>query len=627
MARKCILVGMDGANPRFVLGMMRKGKLPNFQRMMSEGTFAPHCYSSVPTSTPENWTTIATGAWNGTHQVMSFQTFQPPELHGGWMAGYTSKESQAEFIWDALERAGKRTILLKYPASHPPTMATGVQVCGCHVRPCAHQIDGAHVFSTTERGNASLHLKPRDANGALPVLYGKMTLEARGIGGRPLELDERTKLYGVPDSDGGGVGLGNVVCKLTPPGKVYHVLVESGDNTNYDHVKISRDPAGNDLLADLSPAVWSDWILDSFDTIDGKRHGSLRFRLEEISPDGRIVRIYATQIMDVDHFAFPESVSRELFEKCGPFITDIGWDGLGHDASRGQALFNESVMVDLAKHQHDWFAKAVDYLGRTRPWDLMMLQAHCIDCANHHCLNLADPVSNPDPASRARYLDFIEALYESLDAMLGRIIDGADEDTVVIAVSDHGGLAGHLKVDTGEVLRDAGLLSLKEDGETDWGRSKAYITGGLFVNVNLRGRENHGIVEAEDYELACDQIKAALHACVDPRTGLHPYNMVLRKSDMRYLGLYGDPGNSNIGDIVFTLREPFGGTHGEQLSTAAFGLGSNGSILVMWGPGIRRGAKLERTVWLTDIVPTICHILGAPVPKDAQGAIVYQALE
>jgi len=56
-------------------------------------------------------------------------------------------EGDAEFIWDAVERAGKKSILLKYPASHPPTMSEsgGVQICGCHVRPCAHQIDGARL--------------------------------------------------------------------------------------------------------------------------------------------------------------------------------------------------------------------------------------------------------------------------------------------------------------------------------------------------------------------------------------------------------------------------------------------------------------------------------------------------
>ena len=149
----------------------------------------------------------------------------------------------------------------------------------------------------------------------------------------------------------------------------------------------------------------------------------------------------------------------------------------------------------------------------------------------------------------------------------------------------------------------------------------------MFVNVNLEGREEHGIVSPDDSDKVCDEVIAALHAYVEPTTGLHPYNLVLRKQDARYVGLYGDPSAKKIGDIVFTLREPFGGIHGDQLSTAKWGLSSNTSLLIVRGPGIRRGARLERTVWLTDITPTICHLIGVPVPRDTEGAIIYQALE
>lgn len=634
MARKVILVGMDGANPAFVERLVEAGRLPHFRRMMDGGVYAPHCLSSMPTSTPENWTTIATGAWNGTHQVMSFQVFQPPELHGNWMAGYTSAESQAEFIWDAVERAGKESILLKYPASHPPTMDTGVQVCGCHVRPCAHQIDGAHLFATQGPRSTALDLRsaPPGAGlqSALPLLHGELPFEARGLGAPSVGagLDEGTAFYGVPDVaevKPQNVGLNTPVCKLVPPGEVYHLFVAATGDT-YDRVVIARDAGGQDPVATLAVGEWSPWLEDGFETVDGPRRGTVRFRLETLSDDARLVRVYATQVMDVDGYATPAPVGRELYEQIGPFISDIGWEGLGHDPA--SAWFHESVMVDLADHQHAWFADAVRYLTRTREWSLCMLQSHCIDCANHHCLRLADPAANPDdPALAERYLGFIGRLYESLDHMLGRIIDEADDDTVVMVVSDHGGLANPYPVDTQQVLAQAGLLAVGADGTIDWAHTRAYVCNHLFVNVNLAGREPQGIVAAEQYDRTCDEIVAALHAYVDPRVGLHPYNLALRKVDARYLGLYGDPSAQKVGDVVFALREPFGGNHGSQLSTAAWGEGSNGSLFLMHGPGVRRGVRLERTVWLTDVTPTICHLIDVPVPRDAQGGIVYQALE
>jgi arylsulfatase A-like enzyme len=36
---------------------------------------------------------------------------------------------------------------------------------------------------------------------------------------------------------------------------------------------------------------------------------------------------------------------------------------------------------------------------------------------------------------------------------------------------------------------------------------------------------------------------------------------------------------------------------------------------------------LKRTVHLVDLVPTLCHVADLPVPRDAEGAIIYQALE
>ena len=43
--------------------------------------------------------------------------------------------------------------------------------------------------------------------------------------------------------------------------------------------------------------------------------------------------------------------------------------------------------------------------------------------------------------------------------------------------------------------------------------------------------------------------------------------------------------------------------------------------------GLKKGEVLERTVWLTDVVPTICYLSEIPVPKDTEGAVIYQALE
>jgi hypothetical protein len=42
---------------------------------------------------------------------------------------------------------------------------------------------------------------------------------------------------------------------------------------------------------------------------------------------------------------------------------------------------------------------------------------------------------------------------------------------------------------------------------------------------------------------------------------------------------------------------------------------------------VKQGEVLERNVWLTDIVPTICYLTDLPVPTQCEGAVIYQALQ
>jgi hypothetical protein len=110
---------------------------------------------------------------------------------------------------------------------------------------------------------------------------------------------------------------------------------------------------------------------------------------------------------------------------------------------------------------------------------------------------------------------------------------------------------------------------------------------------------------------------------VDPETGLKPVLLVLKKEDVRIIGLYGD----RIGDVIYVLRPEFGGQHGPFLPTATYGIGDLKGLLTMAGPGPKKDVKVYRNVWLTDIVPTVYYLMELPMPRDAEGAVIYQAFE
>jgi hypothetical protein len=49
-------------------------------------------------------------------------------------------------------------------------------------------------------------------------------------------------------------------------------------------------------------------------------------------------------------------------------------------------------------------------------------------------------------------------------------------------------------------------------------------------------------------------------------------------------------------------------------------------ILIMWGPEIRRGHRIEDR-HIVDIAPTVLHLCGLPVPGYMDGVVIEEAFE
>jgi arylsulfatase A-like enzyme len=255
-----------------------------------------------------------------------------------------------------------------------------------------------------------------------------------------------------------------------------------------------------------------------------------------------------------------------------------------------------------------------------------------------------DPALCKDEVKRARAWDTHLRIYQSQDRMLAQILEAAGTDALVVLVSDHGATPDGPKFDPYKALGAAGLVAFPEQAEStrdkilvgkfaealrlaamspDPKRSKAIPQRSIYVYVNLKGRDPDGIVEPEEYERVQQEIIEALLSYRDPETGKRPVAMALPKKDARLLGLYGD----RMGDVVYAVYPWFGSQHGQALPTAEWGVGSLRALLAMAGPGLRRGYRMERTAWLTDIVPTLCYLMDWPLPEQAEGAVLYQAFK
>ena len=96
----------------------------------------------------------------------------------------------------------------------------------------------------------------------------------------------------------------------------------------------------------------------------------------------------------------------------------------------------------------------------------------------------------------------------------------ADEETVILVCSDHGGTPNQFRaVDIETVLEETGFIVRDANGEIDWTKTRAVNVGLVHIFINLAGREPDGIVAPEDYEETQRELIAALHTYKDAETG------------------------------------------------------------------------------------------------------------
>ncbi|MFQ5809137.1 MAG: alkaline phosphatase family protein, partial [Armatimonadota bacterium] len=145
-AKRAIVIGMDGAGMELVLNMVKWGHMPNVAALIERGVYRP-MLGVFPTLTPPGWTALTTGSWASTHKVMDFNIRKLGGRLDETTWGINTELSQSEYIWNTMERAGKKPILVKWEMSWPPTVTTGVQVEGTGPGVSNyHQIAGYHLF-------------------------------------------------------------------------------------------------------------------------------------------------------------------------------------------------------------------------------------------------------------------------------------------------------------------------------------------------------------------------------------------------------------------------------------------------------------------------------------------------
>jgi arylsulfatase A-like enzyme len=204
--------------------------------------------------------------------------------------------------------------------------------------------------------------------------------------------------------------------------------------------------------------------------------------------------------------------------------------------------------------------------------------------------------------------------YREADRTLGKILQLADENTLVVAASDHGARAAVNQalewripaINTERLMQKLGIekevsysnvgfdIMVKPRVETPGSKEKLK---GLFLSINL---EEDSVPLFSILEHDTSNLWLRLNNRISETNGRH-----LRLQDTVYA----------LDEFVLTSGHRTSGIHD----------GKN-AILVMKGPGLKRGVRFKEKVQVLDIIPTILALNNLPVANDMDGRVLREAV-
>ncbi len=119
---RVLLVGIDGASPRVIGGLLAAGRLPQLAEIARQGVWGP-LRSRLPLASPRIWNTIATGKVPEKHGIRSFV-----RREGDRLELLLSSDRQTHALWNVASDAGLAVGVVNFWNTYPPERIDGVMV-------------------------------------------------------------------------------------------------------------------------------------------------------------------------------------------------------------------------------------------------------------------------------------------------------------------------------------------------------------------------------------------------------------------------------------------------------------------------------------------------------------------
>jgi len=537
-ARRVIILGIDGMDPRLLERFVAEGGMPHFARLMAEGDYRP-LQTTMPPLSPVAWSTFITGMDPAGHGIFDFVHRDPttllPKLSmaeardpeksislGNVVIPLASGEVEllrkGRAFWQILDEAGVRSMIFRMPANFPPAPTRSRSLSGMGTPDILGTPGTFTLYTDAPPANAA-----KITGGTVQrVAVADNQVRARLVGPKnAFRRVERPRRPGRPATE---------PPQYDKPDLTIDFAVYLDPEASVAKFEIQ------DQEFILQEKEWSPWVPVRFTALPLLAHVSAvgRFYLQEVRPRFRLY-LSPLQISVADPalpITTPADWCEDLHAALGYFYTQE----LPEDTKAlTHGVFSPLEFWEQAQFVYREQRAALDFVLGQFEAGLLFFYFSSVDQSSH-MLWAADDPAHPahDPTLKGK----LRELYAAMDEALGRVVEAVDDRTTLILMSDHGFAPFYWGVNLNSWLVEKGYIRLRNPARqeqyplfqnVDWSRSTAYALGLNGLYVNLRGREKDGIVQpGAEYEALLDRLAADLLAMRDDRTGRSPVSLVVR---------------------------------------------------------------------------------------------------
>ncbi len=672
LSGKLMVLGVDGLDPRLTLKYIAEGIMPNTKKLIESGACRDDLVmlGGHPTITPPMWTTMATGAYAVTHGITCFSRCGSDIDRMEY--NIDSRYCKAEQFWNVTAEAGKKTLVWHWPGSSwPPSSdsknlyvvdgltpaciailnavdAESLLVAGEQVKeiavvpraaadsnvPCviekleSKDHSSLNAISGSAEVKSNLMLSPEDGEHALSdtpfdVVLSPIKAPSGWQFEIPADAKETTFVF-----------CNSLVHRPT--------LILKNEEGIYDSVAVYRNKKTADPIIVMKKDVfYNNYVDDAFNP-QGELVKSNRFlRIIEMAEDGSSLKLWRSIAMDMSSDAVwsPKSLKEDIFKNVGPAVPMSIVGG-------GDRKLIENCMIPSWTEVGNWYADSINFLIENRDFEIVFSHYHNVDIEGHMIVKfLKDHGHNK--MSEEEYEEIWRQVYVQTDNYIGKFLHLLDKDWTIFLVSDHAQVASEYEPlmigdATGvnfRFMEELGLHAVKKDEngnelyETDWTKTYAVAQRANQIYLNIKGRNDHvmpdgtvieGLIDPEDQYEWEEEIMTRLYSYKHPESGKRVIALALRNKDAVLLG----QGGPECGDIIYWNAEGYNYDHGDSLATTLGHRGTSVSpIFVAAGKGLKKNFKTDRIIRQVDLIPTMATLAGVRMPRQCEGAPVYQIFE